>query len=176
MTGGSPDDLLDGLAAGDETAFAALYDRCGAALYRAAATVLGSREEADDAVQDVFVALVRAGDRLRGVRNLRAYVFAAVRRAALRRLPSVGPVSLADHDVAAPREPEAVDADTEARLARAVAALPKAQREVIALHVDGGLTFAECGEALAVSPNTAASRYRYGIERLRAALGAEVKE
>ena len=45
------------------------------------------------------------------------------------------------------------------------------QREVIALKVDGGLTFAEVAACLGVSPNTAASRYRYALEKLRAALG-----
>jgi hypothetical protein len=42
---------------------------------------------------------------------------------------------------------------------------------VLALKIDGGLSFAEIGMALGVSPNTAASRYRYALERLRARSG-----
>ncbi|MBV9468194.1 MAG: hypothetical protein JOZ57_02980, partial [Abitibacteriaceae bacterium] len=45
--------------------------------------------------------------------------------------------------------------------------LPIEQREVIALKVAENLTFAEIAALLKISPNTAASRYRYGIERLR---------
>jgi RNA polymerase sigma-70 factor (ECF subfamily) len=171
MKDGSPDDLLDGLVAGRERAFAALYDRCGPALFRVAAAIAGSREEAEDAVQDVFVGLVRAGERLRGVRNLRAYLFASVRRAAVRRSRCVRPAALTAADV-----PDTAawhdngDVETADRLERALASLPAAQREVVALHVDGGLTFDECGEALGVSPNTAASRYRYALEKLRDAL------
>jgi RNA polymerase sigma-70 factor (ECF subfamily) len=171
MTRGSPDDLLDGLVAGEERAFAALYDRHAAGLFRAAVRVLGSREEAEDAVQDVFVALVRAGDRLRAVRNLRAYLFASVRRAAMRRLRGCRATATLPDD--APAASSAVgdeDAEASARLAGAVAALPPEQRGIIALHVDGGLTFAECGEAMGVSPNTAASRYRYALEALRRTL------
>ena len=45
--------------------------------------------------------------------------------------------------------------------------LPESQREVITLKIWGELTFAEIAEALSISPNTAASRYRYGLEALR---------
>ncbi|MFM8421945.1 MAG: sigma factor-like helix-turn-helix DNA-binding protein, partial [Verrucomicrobiota bacterium] len=55
-------------------------------------------------------------------------------------------------------------------LAVAVAALPPAQREVIALKFDGGLTFAEIAAVVGVSANTAASRYRYGAAKLRTLL------
>ena len=48
--------------------------------------------------------------------------------------------------------------------------LPDAQREVLALKIDGGLTFAEIGEALDVSANTVASRYRYALDKLRQVL------
>ncbi len=44
------------------------------------------------------------------------------------------------------------------------------QREVVVLKVWGDLTFEEIGAALEISPNTAASRYRYGIETLRKTL------
>jgi len=44
------------------------------------------------------------------------------------------------------------------------------QREVVILKVWGGLSFDEVGAALDISPNTAASRYRYGIEALRKTL------
>jgi RNA polymerase sigma-70 factor (ECF subfamily) len=55
-------------------------------------------------------------------------------------------------------------------LARAVAALPEPQREVLALKFDGGLTFAEIAAIVGASPNTVASRYRYALEKLRAVL------
>jgi RNA polymerase sigma-70 factor (ECF subfamily) len=56
-------------------------------------------------------------------------------------------------------------------LERALDRLPVEQREVVALKLEGRLTFEEIGAALAISPNTAASRYRYALERLRDALG-----
>jgi RNA polymerase sigma-70 factor (ECF subfamily) len=52
----------------------------------------------------------------------------------------------------------------------ALRALPTAQREVLVLKIWGGLTFEQVGAVLEVSPNTAASRYRYGLNQLRTLL------
>lgn len=49
----------------------------------------------------------------------------------------------------------------------ALARLPGEQREVLALKIWGERTFDEIGQALEISPNTAASRYRYALAALR---------
>jgi RNA polymerase sigma-70 factor, ECF subfamily len=61
----------------------------------------------------------------------------------------------------------------ERNLRRALAALPADQREVLVLHVWGELTFSEVGKLLGVSSNTVASRYRYGLTKLRELLLAK---
>ena len=48
--------------------------------------------------------------------------------------------------------------------------LPAEQREVIVLKIWHAYTFEAIGELLEVSPNTAAGRYRYGLQKLRARL------
>ncbi len=48
--------------------------------------------------------------------------------------------------------------------------LPEEQKEVIFMKVFDGLTFKEIGSACGISANTAASRYRYAVDKLRAAL------
>jgi RNA polymerase sigma-70 factor (ECF subfamily) len=50
---------------------------------------------------------------------------------------------------------------------QAMRALPEIYREAVTLKIWGGLTFAEIAEALQIPANTAASRYRYGIDELR---------
>ena len=58
----------------------------------------------------------------------------------------------------------------------AIKELPKKFSEVIVMKVWGGRTFAEIGDILDISMNTAASRYRYGIEALRKRLtGARIR-
>jgi RNA polymerase sigma-70 factor (ECF subfamily) len=173
MSGPADDLLLQGLAAGREDAFAALYDRYGPALFRVALARLGSRPDAEDAVQETFVGLVRARPKLAAVENLRAYLFASLRRAAAR-LASVRkaepPAAWQDlNQVAAPESP-ALATEQSVRLEQALRRLPAEQRELVALKVDAGLTFAEIAGVLGISPNTAASRYRYALEKLRAAL------
>jgi RNA polymerase sigma-70 factor (ECF subfamily) len=54
-----------------------------------------------------------------------------------------------------------------------LATLPPDQREVVHLHVYEGMTFKEVGDALDESMNTVASRYRYGLAKLRCVLGGE---
>jgi RNA polymerase sigma-70 factor (ECF subfamily) len=166
----TPDDLLEGLAAGREEAFAALYDVYGVRLFAAACGMLASREEAEDAVQDVFVGLVQAGARLRQVENLTAYLFASLRHAAMRRMGRRKTSQFNAAEVAIPAADAGPDAEISRRLEVALRRLPREQREVIALHVDGSLTFAEVAAVLDLSADTAASRYRYAMEKLREAM------
>ena len=49
-------------------------------------------------------------------------------------------------------------------------ALPREQREVVCLKVFEGLTLEEIAQRLGVKPNTVASRYRYGLDKLQALL------
>ncbi len=168
------DPLLLTLAAGDERAFAVLYDRFAARMYRVALRILGCPEDAEDAVQEVFLATVRCHERLANVRDLTAYLFTAIYRAAgraaMRRARAV-PLSPAAADQAvAPPEPAACDGGDWHRLQRAVRALPDEQREVVTLKIDGELTFAQIAEIVGVSVSTAASRYQYALKKLRTSL------
>lgn len=149
---------------------AALYDRFGPALYRTARTLLRHADLAEDAVQETFVGLVRARVAPSDLENAKAYLFAALRHAAAKLLARHGRERSGTDlpDLPAPRPAEG---GRSAELERALQNLPTDQREVVALKIDGGLTFAEVAACLGVSPNTAASRYRYALEKLRAALG-----
>ena len=156
------DPLLAGLAEGRDEAFAALYDRYGRPLFRVAWTLLRSRQDAEDAVQDVFLGLFRSRAVLGRVVNLRAYLFSALRRAA------TGLAARKEVPLRPPPDgPGAIDPDLSDWLERGLAALPREQREVLTLKIDGELTFEEVGAVLGVSPSTAASRYRYALEKLR---------
>jgi RNA polymerase sigma-70 factor, ECF subfamily len=162
------DPLLAGLAEGRDDAFAVLYDRYGRSLFRVAWTLLRSRPDAEDAVQDVLLGLVRSRESLGRIENLRAYLFSALRHAAARlatRRPTARPHPMPDGQC---DEGDPVRAEMSDWLERALAALPRDQREVLTLKVDGGLTFDEVAAVLGVPLGTAASRYRYALEKLRA--------
>jgi RNA polymerase sigma-70 factor (ECF subfamily) len=166
------DPLRQALAEGREEAFAALYDQFAPALFRVAVSLTGSPHDAEDVVQEVFVGVVRARRRLPNVEDLRAYLFTALRRAAVRRITARRERLLSPEELLSLSAPSTKGPDSEQalRLERALRTLPAEQRQVVALKVDGGLTFAEIAAILGISPNTAASRYRYALEKLRAAL------
>ncbi|MBI5760882.1 MAG: sigma-70 family RNA polymerase sigma factor [Planctomycetales bacterium] len=171
-----PDDDSDGrlllgrLAAGDAEAFAELYDRFGLRLHRTAARWLRSRDDADDVVQELFLSIVRSQSHLRRVENLPAYLFASLRRFVTRtiqkrqRSPRV--VAVETSDVAAKID-DARQLNQRECVEAALQSLSAEQQEVIVMKTDGELTFAEIAAVLGISPNTAASRYRYALEKLR---------
>ncbi len=67
-------------------------------------------------------------------------------------------------------EQETGESEAERQAMKALAALPREQREVIVLKIWNGLTFEAIGRLFDMSPNTAAGRYRYGLNKLRACL------
>ena len=179
MRGPDADPLLLSLAAGDERAFAAMYDRYAVRMYRTALRILDNREDAEDVVQEVFLATVRSRKRMGEVRDLAAYLFAALHRAAARcanRRPRLLRIaSMAVEAIAAPVACETSDCPHSQRLQQAIHALPEAQREVLTLKIDGELTFAQIAQVVGVSLSTASSRYQYALKKLRSSLvGARI--
>ena len=167
--------LAESLAAGDPEAFAALYDRLAVRLLAAARTMTDSSAEAEDVVQDLFVELARGRARLTAVADLEAYVFTMLRNAVRRRGRRAAVDRRAVLAITEQRRANGEDAASAAtipddQLAAAVAALPDRQREVVALKIDAGLTFAEIAAVTGTSLSTAASRYRYALEKLRIAM------
>lgn len=166
--------LADRLARGDDSAFAELYDACADRLHRYAAARLRSPEAAADVVQTVFMRAVKSRRRFRKVESPAAYLFQiarnetarAARRAERRELP------MADYDPASEAVRGAPLEDAEA-LTAALARLPADDREMIALKLHGGLTFAEVAAVVGRPPGTVATRYRRALESLRGWLEKE---
>lgn len=158
------------LAAGDPDALEALYEAAAGRIYGLALWRTGSVEDASDVVQDVFLRVVEARDRLGGVKEplpwllgLAHHVAVDVARRSKRRatvpLDGVAFLAAAERDHATP-----IDA---ARVSRLLEQLPAAQRDAIYLRHFEECTFAGIGRITGVPTFTAASRYRLGIERLR---------
>ena len=68
------------------------------------------------------------------------------------------------------------ESSVERQAMAALTRLPREQREVIVLKIWHEYTFEEIGEILEISPNTAAGRYRYGLQKLRAQLNGDTYE
>jgi RNA polymerase sigma-70 factor (ECF subfamily) len=132
-----------------------------------------SHTEAEDVLQETFVALLQrpmAPERpdhycLRSFRNRAFNYRRSLWRRVLRELESSRWFERADGET--PQERAAM---------RRLAELPVEQREVIVLKIWHRYTFEEIGGLLEISPNTAAGRYRYGLQKLKASLKGETDE
>jgi len=162
---------------GAPAALARLYDEHAARLYAYACVLARSPDEAEDVVQSVFLRLAKRPGRMVGVENPRAYLFRSLRNEVLRQRSrwgrwrrgdaAAGTVHLNGYVTGAEAQ-----FDAEA-VERAMAALPPGQREVVFLKVWQEMTFAEIAALLDIPANTAASRYRYALEKLRGLLRNE---
>jgi RNA polymerase sigma-70 factor (ECF subfamily) len=150
-----------------------LYDEYAQPLYAFLLNL--TRDEADtrDLLQDVFVKLARDPGLLNGVRDERAFLIRLAHNAAIDLIRRHGTRDKTREQFAAeivsPFAP-ADDPDEQtfrAALAGALAELPPEQRAVVHLKLWDGLTFEQIAGALDIPLNTAASRYRYGLDKLR---------
>jgi len=158
------------LAADDPAAVELIWDRYTTDLLAYLQALLCSRTDAEEALQEVFVRVVRKRRHLAKARNLRAYLFQIARHeaATFAKRRSKEPM-IPDPWLVAVEEITS-DQDLAEDLTKALAGLPQEQRAVIVLKVYQDRTFQEIAESLGISQNTAASRYRYGMEKLRTLL------
>jgi RNA polymerase sigma-70 factor, ECF subfamily len=137
-----------------------------------------TRDEADtrDLLQEIFVKLAREPKLLAGIREERAFLVRLAHNAAIDLMRRRGTRDRTKENFVAEKISQFApsnDPDEEifrAELSEALGELPEDQRAVVHLKLWSELTFDAIAAALDISPNTAASRYRYGLDKLRARL------
>jgi RNA polymerase sigma factor (sigma-70 family) len=171
--------LLALVAEGDVGALGAAFERWHRDVYRFLARLRGTRLELDDLVQTTFLALSDAARNHRDGASPRAFVLGVAmqvarreRRRLLRRLQlwRAREDELALFEgLAAPPDPEhlAEHRETVGRAARALAALPTAQRETLLLVELEGLSGEDAAQALGVPVNTVWTRLHHARAALR---------
>ncbi|MEO1130278.1 MAG: sigma-70 family RNA polymerase sigma factor [Planctomycetota bacterium] len=161
-----PDDrrLLLACRRGNDAAARDLYALHAPSLLSYARTI--DAASAEDAVQSAFcTVLTRPVRELRGVRHVRAWLTQIVRNEMLGQLRS--------HRRSRARERRHLPVQSAAThefthdVAEMLTMLPRREREIIVLKHVAELTFEQISLALDVNPNTASSRYRSGMRRLR---------
>lgn len=197
-----PDDdaLMRAFAQGDERAFERLYERHRAALYRFVRRVLGNAWQAqcDEVFQDTWLRVVQARARwLPQGATFRTWLFTLAHHRAIDVLRRGGREVSIDGREDADRAPWQPDADDQAwhgwpgtpgaeataeevtfwrtagrRLLDCLDALPAAQRSVFLMHHESGLAVDEIASALDLGFETAKSRLRYAMAKLRTCMGA----
>jgi len=174
--------LLWRLKRGSARALRRLYGKYEADLLTLAANLLGRSDPAEDVLQDVFVRFIESVETFELTGSLKGYLATCVANRArdLRRRERsrpAGPLDTAERLASGRPGPlqRAIADEQRQRLGSALAQLPYEQQETVLLHLKAGLTFREIGQMQEVSPKTAESRYRYGIDKLRSMLNGQVE-
>jgi RNA polymerase sigma-70 factor (ECF subfamily) len=150
-----------------------LYDEHAQAFYGFALNLLRSEADARDVLQEVFLRVARQPELLDTVRDERGFLLRLTHNKAID-LMRRRETRERNYDEFAKGEEgvfaRGADADETAfreQLSKALGELPPEQRAVAHLKLWEGLTFEGIGEALEIPANTAASRYRYALDKLR---------
>jgi len=167
---------------GEPAALCRIHEKYREGLLKVAAALLNDRSGVEDVLHDVFVDFAQTTGRFRLQGSLKGYLSICVanrardRNRTTRRRESVGlnEIPAPSADVAGP-EQAALSHELAAKLDGAMAELPDEQREVIVLHVQSKLPFREIARLREISINTAMSRYRYDLDKLRSILNGELE-
>ena len=150
-----------------------LYDEHALSLFAFLLNFTRNESDTRDLLQEIFVKIAREPHLLENVHNERAYLIRLARNSAVDymrrrdvRERAKENVSMEQISIFAPVS----NPDEELfrrELSLALKDLPEEQGTVAYLKLWEGLTFEEIADVLEVSPNTAASRYRYALDKLR---------
>jgi len=167
--------LLTGIAAGDQQAFAEFYDRHSPRVYGLLLKWLGGRAEAEDVLQEVFWQVwCKAGqyDAQRSPPEAWLYLLARSRSTDFLRQHRPEAALPAGQEPAGLDDPsQVVELDElTGQVRHALARLPEEQRSAVVLTFYAGLTNEQVARYQGIPLGTAKTRIRLGMERLRCLL------
>jgi RNA polymerase sigma-70 factor (ECF subfamily) len=174
-------------ASGDARAFDALYANHRGALWRFIRRTVPDAAATDDVFQECWSRVIAHRESYRPEARFATWLYRIAHNCCMdhwRRSGRRSARETADEDavLGAPDDPAAeplsaaLEGESAARLAAALERLPPEQRAAFLLYVEGGLSIAEIGEATAVNPETAKSRLRYAVARLKQSLGTQAPD
>ena len=168
---------------GERQALCRIYEKYEHDLLTLAVNLLGDMAAAEDVVHDVFVTFTRLLGTFRLTGSLKGYLLTCAANRARdkfreRKREKVVGLNEAEQSESGAANPlhEVIRGEQLQRLAQALRQLSYEQREVVVLHVQGGLTFKQIANEHETSVNTVKSRCRYGLERLRSLMNSEAQK
>ncbi|HCS62369.1 MAG TPA: RNA polymerase subunit sigma [Microbacterium sp.] len=173
-------ELLVRVAAGDQSAFAQLYDMLSPRVFGLILRVLVNRSQSEEVLQEVFLEVWQSASRFAPNKGQgRSWVFTIAHRRAVDRVRASQ--ASADRDVKAGLRDVGVAHDSVAeqvelgiagqQVITALGTLPEAQRETIVLSYYGGYSQSEIAALVGSPLGTIKTRMRDGLTRLRIEMG-----
>lgn len=162
---------------GDIAAFETLYRRHNAPLYRYLLRLCLNRDSAEDVFQDTWGKIINARQSYRPTAGFRTFLFRVAHNCFIdylrRNKRHIAPAAMDPDQLASDSESPELGAEkslARARLNEALKSLPLEQRDVFLLHEESGLSIEHIAYVTDVNRETAKSRLRYAVKKLRAAL------
>jgi RNA polymerase sigma-70 factor, ECF subfamily len=183
----NPDQLLQAYLGGNDAAFEELFRQVGSPLFNYICRYLGDYFQAEDVYQNLCIKVATQAGRFERRSSVTTWLYQIARNACVDKLRSEGRKARVfyesegrtDGGASSSRNADPGNRVEQAELTlaitRAVENLPEEQREVFLLKEEGGRTFEEIGSILGCGKETAKSRMRYALERLRNSLGREAR-
>ena len=181
----SDEEILEAVKQGDDARFAELVEKYLRRIYNFTFRYLGNREEAEDVTQEVFVRAWKGAKKFDAARNFRVWLFVIAKNASFDYLRKKKSIPFSDIDVDGEDSfiesiedldpfPDEIFARKEiaADVERAVSMLPSVDRSILVLRYIDQMTFEEVSEVLNIPMNTAKSRHRRALGKLRSILSA----
>jgi len=166
---------------GNRDALRRIYEKYKNDLLKLAVVLVNDVETAEDVVQDVFVNFAQSAAKIRLGGNLKSFLATCVanrirNRKRDRQKHKTSGLDNLDCIISDLSRPEqwVILSEQLQILSGAMAQLPDEQREVIALYMQGDMTFRQIAGVQNASINTVQGRYRYGLNKLRTLLNSEV--
>lgn len=161
--------LLIAVAAGEQEALAALYDRTRAAVYALALSILKNTHDAQDVTQDTFVRVWDSAPQYRPQGSPMAWILTITRNLARMKLRrNARLIDLNDEQwEAIPADAPSVTPEDRHLLQTALAALTDEERQVVMLHAVTGLKHREIAALLEMPLATVLSKYHRALKKLR---------
>ena len=162
--------LLLEVAAGDETAFAGIYNKWQGSLSTFIYQITQSREMAAEVVQDVFLKIWMSRETLSEIQNFKAYLFVMSRNHALnalkktmRQIKQLEEFGKLDTDL---HEPHEAQIEIYTLLDEAIDKLSPRQKEIYLMHRQQRLTYLQIADALGIGRESVKTHLQLAVKSI----------
>lgn len=162
------DQLILGAGRGDRGALAQLYEETAPALFGYALTILSSREDAEDVLQECYVTVLRSGNQYRPQGKPMAWLITIIRNLSYKLQRNNNrylPLNAADFFPG-----DTLDPDDKLMVQMCLEKLDQQEQQILILHAVAGCKHKEIGQIMEMNTSTVLSKYHRAIRKLRKSL------
>ena len=161
------DSLIEKISNGDTDAFRELYESASKSVYGFALSILKNRYDAEDVLQDTFLRVYKNASGYKAKGKPMAWMLRITKNLALTRLREKSKNEEYNLSAEAPDFSFVENTDSRLLLEKLFTILSDDEKQIVVLHVTGGLKHRETAEILELPLGTVLAKYNRAIKKLR---------